>query len=70
MVVQLHDALYPQYNLVGRVQEFITEYAPWLAEQAAAKLAEDEKRQGGGFAVPSVKAHWRALATTPEASHE
>jgi hypothetical protein len=56
MVVKLEDALYPQYDLEGRVRDFIREQRPWLAEQAAQKLAGDS-----GHAVDSVRAHWQAL---------
>lgn len=73
-VVQVHDALYPQYDLVDRVRRFIEEQRPWLREQASAKLAEDERRSHETFvdddgnerpvltAHPDVVAHWRKLA--------
>lgn len=73
-IIQLHDALYPQYDLPGRVQGFIAEQAPWLAEQATAKLADYDARptvtytddDGNEVTRPSVHpdvvAHWRKLA--------
>jgi hypothetical protein len=73
-VVQVRDALYPQYDLPGRLQQFLDEQRPWLAEQARLKLAEDQQRQHETYtdsdgveqpvltASPAVVAHWRALA--------
>lgn len=60
MVVQAHDALYPQYDLQDRLSQWLVELRPWLAEQAAAKLERHEAT--GGIAVDSVVDHWRKLA--------
>lgn len=62
MFVKVEDALYPQYDLVGRVSEFIAEQSGWLADEAAKKLAASE-----GHAHPNVIAHWQRLAAAREA---
>ena len=66
IIVRLEDALYPQYDLPGRLTEFIEENRGWLAEQASAKLAA----QSDDFpAHPRVVKHWRKLASTFTATH-
>lgn len=50
------DALYPQYDLQGKLADAMNDWAPWLKEQAALKLAET------GMAHPAVKEHWQRLA--------
>jgi len=50
------DALYPQYDLPGRLNEALESWKPFLAEQAALKLAETHS------AHPDVIAHWKKLA--------
>lgn len=57
MLVRGEDALYPQYDVPGKVAEFLNYIRPWLAEKAAANLEKDAKH-----ASPNVVAHWRALA--------
>ena len=59
MVIRIEDALYPRYNLPGRLAEFIEENRGWLAEQAKAKLAENREFS----AHPRVVEHWRKLAS-------
>lgn len=73
-IMQVHDALYPQYDLPGRLQRFLDEQAGWLAEQAAEKLAEYEAKptltytddDGNEITAPTVHPHvvehWRRLA--------
>src|SRR6202789_1203352 len=56
MIVNGEDALYPQYDFVGRVEKAMEEWKPWLKEEAQKKL--DEK----GQAHPDVVAHWKRLA--------
>lgn len=51
------DALYPQYDLGGKLQEALREWQPWLSERAKAMLAEE-----GHDAHPEVRAHWERLA--------
>lgn len=80
MVLQLHDALFPQYDLPGRVAGFLEEQRPWLAEQAAAKLAEYEANptytytddagaeQTSERVHPKVVAHWRQLVASAPAA--
>lgn len=72
-IIQAHDALFPQYDLPGRLSKFLDECGPWLADQASAKLKDYEARPtltykddaGVEQTVPSVHpdvvAHWRAL---------
>jgi hypothetical protein len=74
MMVKVQDALYPQYDLPGRLAEFLDEQRGWLAEQARAKLAEYEAApthtwtDGEGVerttptAASRVVQHWRDLA--------
>jgi hypothetical protein len=57
-VVMADHALYPQYDEVAKVRDWIgDEWRPWLIEEAKKKLAEDH-----GHASLRVVAHWRALA--------
>lgn len=56
MLIKAGDALYPQYDLPGKLAEAMGEWRPWLKEQAEKKLAETE------HAHPAVLAHWRTLA--------
>lgn len=50
------DALYPQYDLLGKLDEAMEKWKPWLKEQAVKKLAESPD------AHPNVLSHWRKLA--------
>lgn len=78
MVLQVHDALYPQYDLQGRVWDFVQENHEWLAGQARTMLAEYEANptltytDDDGRTVtrprvaPRVVEHWRGiLASEP-----
>lgn len=56
MIVKGEDALFPQYDIPGKVTEFLSDIQPWLAEQAAKKL------ESGCGAHPNVMAHWQKLA--------
>jgi hypothetical protein len=57
-IVKAENALYPQYDEVAKVRDWVeTGWRPWLIEQATAKAAGDNT-----FASPRVLAHWRALA--------
>ena len=57
MVIRASDAVYPQYDIPARVEEFLSESGPWLREQAQAKLAGDMT-----FVVDAVREHWERLA--------
>jgi hypothetical protein len=64
-IVNIGDALYPQYDLPGRLAETLKEAEPWLASEARRRLAENET------AHPKVIAHWQKLAAhhpEPEAA--
>lgn len=55
ILLKQEDLLYPQYDLRGRVEDWIAKSGPELAKEAA-KLLEE------GKAHPDVMAHWRRLA--------
>lgn len=73
MIVKVEDALYPQYDLPKRLNDFIAEQRGWLAEEAAKKLADyeaeptysytddDGTEHSGPSVHPNVVAHWRSL---------
>lgn len=50
------DALYPQYNLHGRLSEALASWRPWLKEEAGKLLVESPN------AHHEVVAHWQRLA--------
>jgi hypothetical protein len=57
-VVMAEHALYPQYDEVAKVRDWIgLGWRPWLIEEAQKKLAESSEN-----AAPRVLARWRALA--------
>ena len=56
-IINANDLLYPQYNVPGRVKEWIEKTLPSLAPVAAELL----RNQDG--AHPDVIAHWKNLAT-------
>ena len=60
MLIDGEKALYPQYDLPQKLAEFLVDIKPWLAKQAAKKLAE------APGAHPNVYAHWRQLAEQAE----
>lgn len=59
MVIKGEDALYPQYDLRGKLEKALTEWEPWLREEAQKKLAEDS------VAHPDVIRYWKNLAQRP-----
>lgn len=73
MVVRVEDALFPQYDIPGKVQGFIDESETWLREQAAEKLAafeadpvhhwtdDDGVEHDTPTAHPRVVEHWRRI---------
>lgn len=56
IILKAEDLLYPQYDLPQKLNEWIAEQKPWLAEQAKLLLSE---RDG---AHSAVSAHWQKLA--------
>lgn len=76
LVVRLHDALFPQQDLPGRLAGFIEENRDWLREQATKKLAKYETQpsstytdaNGNEVTTPTAAAfvveHWRKLAAS------
>lgn len=69
MLVNFADALYPQYDLVGRVQESLgkEDIRQWLADKARERLAE---LGDDGLASQAVVDHWKALAASMPAKVE
>lgn len=59
IVLKAEDMLYPQYDLPGRLAEWMDECGPWLTEHAQALLDE---RKDDGFVVDRVREHWRTIA--------
>lgn len=59
LFMKAEDALYPQYDLPGRLEESMEKWKPWLKEEAGKLLAST-----GGTAASSVVDHWRKLAGT------
>lgn len=59
MILDGSQALYPQYDLEGKVREWLRtdDFKKYLAEEARKKLAETDG------ASPMVAAHWRRLAS-------
>lgn len=60
MVVKVERALYPQYDLLDDLQQFLSESEGWLAKEARKKL------EGGVGAHPAVVEHWQKLAKHEE----
>jgi hypothetical protein len=56
MILNAHDLLYPQYDLLARVRDWIHEMRPQLASEAQRLLADDAR------GVPAVRKHWEKLA--------
>lgn len=57
LVMKLEDALFPQYDLPGRLAAYLKEHREWLRQQAKEKLAGDLS-----YVHPDVLAHWQKLA--------
>lgn len=62
ILLDLSNALYPQYDLPARLEKALEDVGPWLAEQAREKLNE------GDYAHPNVVSHWRKLAAAHPAA--
>jgi hypothetical protein len=56
ILIKAEDALYPQYDLPGKLAEAMEEWKPWLKEQAEKQLADKEA------AHPNVVKHWKKLS--------
>lgn len=61
LMLKTEDALYPQYDLPGRLQAHLDEQHDWLRDEARKKLASPSSRS----AAPAVVEHWRKLAGDP-----
>lgn len=56
MLIDLEQALYPQYNLREKLDEFLAEQRAWLADEARKRLAENDR-----LVHPDVRRHWESL---------
>lgn len=56
MIIDISNALYPQYDIKNSVAEFITECHPWLKEQAQELLDKNSTT-----ASSVVVEHWKEL---------
>lgn len=65
--LKAEDAIYPQYDIRGKVNEWLgsDDMVKWLGTKAAQKLAACENDSMP--AHPAVKAHWRALVQASQA---
>lgn len=73
MILEAHDALFPQYDFRSKVDRFLADSRHWLTEQARSQLDEyaaeptrtytddDGNERTYETAHPDVVAHWRAL---------
>jgi hypothetical protein len=65
VVIKAEDALFPQYDLQSRLEEFLEKAKPWIVEQANAKLDEIESdpnpEEARRFVAARVLEHWRTL---------
>jgi len=63
MIMKARDALYPQMDLRGHLQEALDEWKPWLQQEAQQLLDENQKRKETMRAHANVVARWRHLAS-------
>jgi hypothetical protein len=56
IILKGEDALYPQCDLMEKLEKALAEWRPWLRKEAKKRLAE------GALAHPAVIAHWKELA--------
>lgn len=57
IILKAEDLLFPQYDLPARLNEAISEWQPWVKEQAQKYIAEKES-----MVHPKVLTHWKELA--------
>lgn len=62
-IYQMHDALYPQYDVVGRIEKarWSDDTVRWLGDQAEKRLTEER------HAADTVIAHWHSLVAQRDA---
>lgn len=60
MVLTLDRHMYPQYDIVSELEEFISENEEWIAQEAKQRLAENE--ESSFKAADVVVDHWKKLA--------
>lgn len=61
VIIDLENALYPQYDLHKRLDEALEDAKPWLAEKAREALKEEEKYPDS-YMHPDVRRHMEELA--------
>lgn len=64
MVVDGANVVYPQYDLVGRVEDAVEEWRRTYGRDKAIELLAEKDRN---HVSPNVVAHWEALAALPAA---
>jgi len=57
MLIDADKMLYPQYDLHQTLNEALTKWEPWAAEQASKKLGDPKG------AHPDVIKHWEMLSS-------
>lgn len=57
-IINAQDMLYPQCDIRGRTQEWISGWSEWAAERASAKLRATSRES----VHPDVWAHWERLS--------
>ena len=55
-LIKASDMLYPQYDVVKNVKEYLNEWESWAASEAKKLIASET------MAAPSVLKHWEKLA--------
>lgn len=61
IILKVEDALFPQYDLVGKLEKFLEEQRDYLREKARESLAESAENDHK-YVHPNVLAHWEKLA--------
>ncbi len=57
-LVKAEDMLYPQYDIMAKVQRYLKDWEPWAKEEAIKKLQDTPNDQ----CAESVIEHWQRLA--------
>jgi thymidylate synthase len=57
-IITGEDMLYPQYDIIGKVKEYLTEWETWASKKAKKNMEENEQ----GNVHPNVWKRWEELA--------
>ena len=60
-IIDADNMVYPQYDILGKVHEYLKKWKPWAAKEAKKKLSA-----AGEHVAPAVVAHWKHLAASAE----